>query len=215
MLKIDHLQELEYLTDASIISPQQLSSILSQLPNQTPLHAPILTIANNTPSPVSQISNLNLNEKQMNPYNPVSSPVPPPPAYGTTSPPILSFASALYVYEPTDAGDLAILPNDRVAVLEHMNSDCMSSHRYLKGVGTYLRYRVARSERTNWAGGHIPAKLRQRLARKGSYAASCSHPLQLRQSSLGYHPIRFKLDRRAFQTKQIRGEWEEIWEEDG
>lgn len=38
---------------------------------------------------------------------------------------MLSVASALYAYTPTDTGDLALQPNDRVQVLEHMNADCM------------------------------------------------------------------------------------------
>ncbi|KAG9756304.1 hypothetical protein KCU95_g20394, partial [Aureobasidium melanogenum] len=33
--------ELEYLCDASVITPQQLSSLLSQIPAQTALHAPL------------------------------------------------------------------------------------------------------------------------------------------------------------------------------
>lgn len=37
---------------------------------------------------------------------------------------MLSVASALYAYTPTDAGDLALQPNDRIQVLEHMNNDC-------------------------------------------------------------------------------------------
>jgi hypothetical protein len=124
------------LTDASIISPQQLSSILAMLPSQTPLHAPLLSANTNpSPTPVSPMSNLNLNEKQMTPYNnPITSPVPPPPAYGTTSPLVISIASALYAYAPTDAGDLAIQPNDRISVLEHMNSDCA----YPKGFNTVM-----------------------------------------------------------------------------
>jgi len=36
-------------------------------------------------------------------------------------------ASALYAYAPTDPGDLALQPNDRIQVLEHMNSDCTLS----------------------------------------------------------------------------------------
>jgi hypothetical protein len=121
------------LADASVISPELLASILSQLPSQTPLHAPLLVSANANPppSPVSQMSNLNLNEKQTAPYNPVSSPAHPPPAYGTQHAPVLQMASALYAYTPTDLGDLAIQPNDRISVLEHMNSDCqcLSFHR--------------------------------------------------------------------------------------
>jgi len=116
--------ELEYLTDASVISPQQLSSILAQLPSQTQLHAPIAPIqspVNGTVhTPVSQISNLSLNEK--NPYIANPAPAPPPPAYAS-GPQVLAIVTALYAYAPTDAGDLALQPNDRIQVTEHMNND--------------------------------------------------------------------------------------------
>lgn len=118
-----YLQELEFLTDSSIISPQQLSSILAQLPAQTQLHAPIHSPSNGaspTP-PVSHFSNINLNEKAN--YDVVANPAPPPPAYAA-APQILSIAVALYAYTPTDAGDLALQPNDRIQVTEHMNNDC-------------------------------------------------------------------------------------------
>ena len=35
----------------------------------------------------------------------------------------MALASALYEYQPTDAGDLEILPNDRIAITEYMNAD--------------------------------------------------------------------------------------------
>ena len=115
-------QELEFLTDCSVITPQQLSSILAQLPAQTPLHAPIQSpVAVTTTSPGEQFSTLALNEKTQYPANPV--PAPPPPAY-VSAPTILSIVTALYAYAPTDAGDLALQPNDRIQVLEHMNNDC-------------------------------------------------------------------------------------------
>ncbi|KAK2759776.1 hypothetical protein FQN54_002510 [Arachnomyces sp. PD_36] len=123
--------ELQFLADSSIISPQQLDSILSQLPSQTELGArshstlptPAATESRNyggyTP-PTNQFAAASLNEK-----NPVPDPYPapaPPPAYAS-SPPVLSMASALYAYSPTDSGDLALQPSDRIQVLEHMNDD--------------------------------------------------------------------------------------------
>ena len=45
-------QELEYLTDAGIITPQTLSDLLQRMPQQTPLHAPISVGA--VPTPQSQ-----------------------------------------------------------------------------------------------------------------------------------------------------------------
>lgn len=122
--KTDLEQELEFLADSAIISPDQLSSILSQLPAQTPLHAPLHAPIPNGSSntPVEQFSNMSMKEH----YAPVPTPAPlPPPAY-VSVPQILSIASALYAYSPTDTGDLALQPGDRVQVSEHMNNDCMS-----------------------------------------------------------------------------------------
>jgi len=121
--------ELEFLADASVITPQQLSSILSQLPSQTPLHIPLHS-QDSTPAleqsasrpyspPSSQLSNTSLNEKTAS--QPQYASPAPPPAY--QAPPVLSIASALYAYTPTDAGDLALQPHDRIHVLEHMNND--------------------------------------------------------------------------------------------
>lgn len=112
-------QELEFLTDSSIISPQLLSSILSLLPPQTQLHVPVQSPVSST---TQQFSNLNL-PSEKNDYTPSPAPAPPPPAYAS-GPQVLSLASALYAYTPTDAGDLALQQNDRVQVTEHMNNDC-------------------------------------------------------------------------------------------
>ena len=68
--------------------------------------------------PTGSLADVSLNEKS----NGYSSP-PPPPAY-PPGPAVLSVATALYAYTPTDSGDLALQPNDRVSVLEHMNNDC-------------------------------------------------------------------------------------------
>ncbi|KAI9712221.1 MAG: hypothetical protein M1812_006956 [Candelaria pacifica] len=129
--------ELEFLTDSSVITPQQLSSILAELPGQTQLHAPLLNPSTSsgrtqTPAlptrqsanlmpPVSPLANTTLNEKSNSYY----SPGPPPPAYASTpsKPPALATASALYAYTPADSGDLALQPNDRIAVEEYMNPE--------------------------------------------------------------------------------------------
>lgn len=127
--------ELEFLTDASVISPQTLSELLSQIPAQTALHAPISVGA--VPSmaprigapqpPTSPMQNLRMNEKQNNNYYqppPAPSPVPPP-AYGAPPPslPPLAQATALYAYAGEDAGDLHLEPNDHVVVTEYMNAE--------------------------------------------------------------------------------------------
>ncbi|KAJ5289110.1 hypothetical protein N7478_002140 [Penicillium angulare] len=136
--------ELEFLADSSVITRRQLNSILSQLPDESearpisrnqqatpvspapvPLPEPVQAQPPPAPysPPVSQMHNISFNEKAPV-HNQYASPPPqmPPPAYPQV-PPILSVASALYAYTPTDAGDLALQPNDRIQVTEHMNDD--------------------------------------------------------------------------------------------
>lgn len=122
--------ELEFLADSSVITPTQLSTFLSQLPSQTPLHAPLSSPAPTTngvssPPPAVQLANASLNEKANGHYQPSPSPSPaPPPAYN--APPAvasIAAASALYEYRPSDAGDLSIMPNDRIAITEFLNAD--------------------------------------------------------------------------------------------
>ena len=108
----------------------------AQLPQQTVLHAPILaapstngTAAVRSEPPVAQFASTGLNEKQQNAFfSPTPSPAPaavpvaaPPPAYAAAAP--IAAATALYAYNPTDAGDMALQPNDRLAVLEYVNAE--------------------------------------------------------------------------------------------
>jgi hypothetical protein len=121
------------LTDSSIITPQELSHILSLLPAETPLRAPVsngtsaVAPVPSSLTPVGQLADRSLNKKQEkeNPYAPTPSPVPPPPAYTSAAegPPPLAVASALYAFNPLDPGDLALLPNDRISVLEYTNTE--------------------------------------------------------------------------------------------
>ena len=82
--------------------------------------------------PTPPMQNLHVNgdgagfsEKKQDGISPIPSPAQPPPAYPTAPAPpgALTFATALYAYSPTDAGDLALSPNDRIAVTEYMNAE--------------------------------------------------------------------------------------------
>jgi len=127
--------ELEYLTDVAVITPQQLSSLLSQIPPQTALHAPISVGAVPTASPMagapeppaSSMQHLGINEKQNNSWQQASpSPSPaPPPSYGAppSSIPPLAQATALYAYRGEDPGDLELQPEDHITVTEYMNAE--------------------------------------------------------------------------------------------
>jgi hypothetical protein len=62
------------------------------------------------------------NEKSYHAPSPAPTPSgPPPPAYNAA--PAVAMARALYAYVPTDTGDLALMPQDRVTILEYMNAD--------------------------------------------------------------------------------------------
>ena len=139
--------ELEYLCDASVISPQMLSDLLSRIPAQTALRAPLSVGAvassnqnvGNLQPPTSLMNNLNLqhsrtngslNDRQDGNYfqQPTQPPSPqPPPAYASPPPqaswPPLAQATALYQYTSTDAGDLELQPNDSITVTEYMNAE--------------------------------------------------------------------------------------------
>ncbi|KAF4771632.1 hypothetical protein HAV15_004538 [Penicillium sp. str.  len=126
--------ELEFLADASVITPRQLSSILSQLPTDPEASR----AAHASPSPARQqaqpapAQHVPVQaQPPPAPYTPSYSPpvsqmanAPPqaPPAYPQV-PPVLGVASAMYAYSPTDAGDLALQPQDRIQITEHMNDD--------------------------------------------------------------------------------------------
>lgn len=119
----------------SVITPTALSSLLSQIPPQTALHAPIsvgaVPTAEPTPGapqpPTSPMQNLSVNEKQGEFYQPAAAPSPaPPPAYAappSSHTPPLAQATALYAYNGTDPGDLSLQPNDHVTVTEYMNAE--------------------------------------------------------------------------------------------
>ncbi|TIA69040.1 SH3-domain-containing protein [Aureobasidium pullulans] len=129
--------ELEYLCDASVITPQQLSSLLSQIPAQTALHAPLSVgavpgaVPINDAAPTAPMANLNIHrddeKKQPNNFyqpSPAATPAPPP-AYAAPPPsmPPLAQATALYAYNGTDPGDLELQPNDHINVMEYMNAE--------------------------------------------------------------------------------------------
>lgn len=124
----ESVQELEFLSESGIVTTQQITAILTQLPplgsENTSLLSPAVTpVRHSALSPVQPI-NSPYNEKQSDYYAPVQSRNLPPPAYAASQAlPSVAIASALYEYQPSDAGDLAILPNDRVSITEFMNAD--------------------------------------------------------------------------------------------
>lgn len=143
--------ELEYLRDASIITPQALNDLLSRIPAQTALHAPIsvgaLPSAVNAPTspvhsplpPTASLNNISLSDQrngsantnghynEKSEYYQPNAAAQPPPAYNAPPPaanwPPLAQATALYAYTSADAGDLELQPNDHVTVTEYMNAE--------------------------------------------------------------------------------------------
>ncbi|KAF2003633.1 SH3-domain-containing protein [Amniculicola lignicola CBS 123094] len=138
--------ELEFLMDADVITSQQFDSIINTLPISASTRAPGLPARHQTPvqtqspvsvPPVQQLSQMSLRQESQ-PSDPEKSNIGyygnnaasnlPPPAYPTppvapTGPPALAYASAIYQYNAQDAGDLALMPNDKVVVTEYMNNE--------------------------------------------------------------------------------------------
>ncbi|KAF1957214.1 SH3 domain-containing protein [Byssothecium circinans] len=120
--------ELEFLVDSAVISQQQYDTIITQLP------ANAASARSLTPAPSAQLSNLNIStpepeKKASNAgYYSDNASNPPPPAYpmppaAPVGPPALCHATAMYQYNAQDAGDLALLPNDKIVVSEYMNNE--------------------------------------------------------------------------------------------
>ena len=122
------MQELEFLSESGIITSQQIAAILPQLPSavveNTSLLSPVATPTHNPMRSPAQTTGTPFNEKQSDYYAPVQPRTLPPPAYAASPvTPSIATASALYEYQPSDAGDLAILPSDRISITEFMNAD--------------------------------------------------------------------------------------------
>ena len=101
-----------------------------------------------------QLNNSSLNEKQ-NFYPPTPSPALPPPAYASSA--SVATASALYEYHPSDAGDLAVLPGDRIFVTEFMNADWAKGRNERTGMeGIFPRSYVSIVDEKNMMGSHQP-----------------------------------------------------------
>ena len=89
---------------------QQVTNQLSQMNLQpTPSH---------TPTPASE-KKQNIGYYAENPAPPAYQPTPAVPA----GPMVLAHATAMYQYNAQDAGDLALMPNDNIAVTEYMNAE--------------------------------------------------------------------------------------------
>lgn len=130
-------------------------------------------------APTAQMSNLSVNngnshvaEKSHNEYyQPTPTPsVQSPPAYphAPAPPTALTYATALYAYNPSDAGDLALQPNDRVAVTEYMNAEWWKGRSERTGqegifprsyVRTDEKFPVAQPQPSNY--GNMPLDVSQ------------------------------------------------------
>jgi hypothetical protein len=114
------IQELEFLADLSLLTASQLDEIFRLIPQPNP------ATQTTTAVPVAQLAAVS-NAQRQQPYQPSPSPQPvqqaAPPVYTPSQPTSIATATSLYVYNPTDAGDLALLPNDRVSITEYMNVD--------------------------------------------------------------------------------------------
>ena len=103
----------------------------------------------------NHLNNTPINEKHGNFYAPAPSPALPPPAYASSA--TVATASALYEYNPSDAGDLAVLPNDRIFITEFMNADWAKGRNDRTGLeGIFPRSYVAIVDEKSALASHQP-----------------------------------------------------------
>ncbi|KXG46044.1 uncharacterized protein PGRI_049000 [Penicillium griseofulvum] len=183
--------ELEFLADAHVITPQQLSSIISQLPTdseasravhaspspprQQPQPVPVQHVpvqaqpppAPYTPSyspPVSQMSNASLNEKATLHNQYANQPPQAPPAYPQVPP--VRVALAMYDYKATDAGDLDLKAGDRVRIIQEINEHWWRGHSERTGQegifpGSYVDEKAALASPPPTNYGNMPLAVSQ------------------------------------------------------
>jgi len=126
-------QELEFLVDSSVLTQQQYDTILAQLPANANANAnaralpavptqQMSSLSVKSPEPEKKAANVGYYSDSVNPPPPAYSMPPAAPAV-PAGPPALCHAIAMYQYNAQDAGDLALMPNDKVVVTEYMNNE--------------------------------------------------------------------------------------------
>lgn len=128
----DIKNNLQFLFESSVITSAQYEAISAQLPDSAEKSARALPSV-----PTQQLSQMSVKSEPTPPpekkqanvgYYADTTANAPPPAYPSVpaapmGPPALAHASALYQYNAQDAGDLALMPNDKVVVTEYMNNE--------------------------------------------------------------------------------------------
>ncbi|KNG49835.1 sh3 domain-containing protein [Stemphylium lycopersici] len=128
----DIKNNLQFLVESNVITTAQQDAISAQLPVSAENSSRALPAV-----PSSQLAAMNIHSEPTPPpekkntnigyYSdaPVNAPPPAYPSVPATpaGPPVLCHASAMYQYNAQDAGDLALQPNDKVAVTEYMNNE--------------------------------------------------------------------------------------------
>ncbi|CAE7179917.1 hypothetical protein P3342_002527 [Pyrenophora teres f. teres] len=129
----DIKNNLQFLVESNVLSSAQHDAISSQLPVSAENSARALPAV-----PTQQLAQMSVQSEPTPPpekkhsnvgyYADTTAANAPPPAYPSVpaapvGPPVLAHASAMYQYNAQDAGDLALMPNDKVVVTEYMNNE--------------------------------------------------------------------------------------------
>ncbi|KAF1832230.1 SH3-domain-containing protein [Decorospora gaudefroyi] len=128
----DIKNNLQFLVESNVITSAQQDAIASQLPVSAENSTRALPAV-----PTQQLSQMNIKSEPTSPpekkngsigYYADTTTNAPPPAYPSVpatpmGPPVLAYASAMYQYNAQDAGDLALMPNDKIVVSEYMNNE--------------------------------------------------------------------------------------------
>lgn len=139
------------------------------------------------PAPTTQLAATSFSEKQQQLPSSYYQPALPPPVYGTAVASVLAMAHALYAYHPSDAGDLAFSPADRIAIHEFMNADWAKGRNERTGLeGIFPRSYVQVVDEASVHSPLVPVQMpQQQVQQHGGISAFGGMPMMVSEGGGG------------------------------
>ncbi|KAH9859576.1 hypothetical protein IAQ61_011357 [Plenodomus lingam] len=162
----DIKNNLQFLVESNVITSAQHDAVLAQIPVSAENSSRALAAV-----PTQQLAQMNIKSEPTPPPEKKASNVgyyadntanAPPPAYPSVpatpaGPPVLAYASAMYQYNAQDAGDLALMPNDKITVSEYMNNEWWKGRNERTGMEGIFPASYVRTEEKSMVPAAAPA----------------------------------------------------------
>ncbi|EUC43764.1 hypothetical protein COCMIDRAFT_99985 [Bipolaris oryzae ATCC 44560] len=164
----DIKNNLQFLVESNVLTSAQHDTIAAQLPVSAENSTRMLPAA---AVPTQQLAQMNIQSQPTPPPEKKAANIgyyadapanAPPPAYPSVpaapaGPPVLCYASAMYQYNAQDAGDLALMPNDKIAVTEYMNNEWWKGRNERTGMDGIFPASYVRKEEKSVMPAYTPA----------------------------------------------------------